>query len=50
MPGRQRDALALPEGFTAADDAEKEKTQHDFQVCAGLMLNKSTFIGKMFMC
>lgn len=31
MPGRQGDALAFPEGFTAAD-AEKEKTQHDFQV------------------
>ncbi|RMC05264.1 hypothetical protein DUI87_18449 [Hirundo rustica rustica] len=31
MAGRQREALALPEGFTAAEDAEKEKTEHDFQ-------------------
>ncbi|XP_009322473.1 PREDICTED: maturin [Pygoscelis adeliae] len=30
-PGRRRDALALPEGFIAADDAEEEKTQRDFQ-------------------
>lgn len=31
-PGGQRAALALPEGFMAADDAEGKKTQRDFQV------------------
>lgn len=31
-PGGQRAALALPEGFMAADDEEGKKTQCDFQV------------------